>query len=130
MIASLEKHQVNYLDPYAANNLYHSIENKRPLKAATNQKKQMNWFYPVQLIAKLNSMLPLLIWKYFKAKVSEIIFYNTFRFALILTIFPLFYLLQAGVIYYAFNEFYASVYLLACIGLGIITTKTTPLIQK
>ena len=57
-------------------------------------------------------------------KIKDKIFTNTFRFALITTIFPLFYLIQSFIIYVFFNLNYALLYVSTCIILGIISTKT------
>jgi 1-acyl-sn-glycerol-3-phosphate acyltransferase len=123
-VAKLNAHNVDYLNPDKAKGLLSNLDqldfNPVPLK------KGINWFAPFQLMAKLNSILPLLIWKYLKGKIKEVLFTNTYRFGLIATLFPLFYLLQAFVIKQFFGSTYAFAYLLLCILLGIITTKTTP----
>ena len=90
----------------------------------TPKKKSINWFAPIHLFTKINSVFPLLIWKYLKSKIKDIVFTNTYRFALILTVFPLFYLIQAGIISYFFNYKFGLIYLGICIITGIISTKT------
>ena len=122
IIQKLENNNVDYLNPYTANEMLKNID-KLPLKP-TIEKSKLNWFSPIHFIAKINSLLPLLIWRYLKSNIKEIIFANTFRFAVITTLFPLFYLIQAGIIYSVFNLKYALIYLVSCIVLGILTTKT------
>jgi len=121
-IKKLENNHVDYLNPFDANKM---VENIEQLPNITPSKKSnLNWLLPIQLIAKLNSIFPLLIWKYLKSNIKEAIFSHTFRFAVIATLFPLFYLLQAIIVYYFFNFKYALIYLLISIALGLITTKT------
>jgi hypothetical protein len=47
---------------------------------------------------KVNSFFPLRIWNYLKPKISEEEFIATYKFSLGLTVFPLFYMVQAGII--------------------------------
>ncbi len=122
IIRTLENNGVDYLKPTEANEMVKNIatlSSKKVLK-----KKKVNWFTPIHLITKLNSIFPLIIWKYLKSNINEIIFANTYRFAVIVTLFPLFYLIQFGIVYYIFDLKYALIYLSSCIFLGIISTKT------
>ena len=123
IIKKLNANGINYLNPFEANQMLKSIDelpNNPPLP-----KQPTNWFAPLHFIAKLNSIFPLLIWRKLKKGISDKLFINTFRFALIATLFPLFYVLQSAVISYFFNWKIALVYLLSSIVLGIISTKTT-----
>ena len=113
---------VDYTKPIEANKLVESINSISV--ETTIKKKEINWLAPIHLIAKLNSIIPLLIWRYIKSSINDIVFTNTYRFALITTLFPLFYLIQTGIAYYIFNLKYALIYLVSSIVLGIITTKT------
>lgn len=122
IIQKLENLGIDYLNPFEANKLVKNI--KKTAIESTAKKKRINWFIPIHLIAKLNSIIPLIIWKYLKLNIKEIIFTNTFRFAVITTLFPLFYLIQTAIVYYFFNFKYAIIYLSSCIILGIISTKT------
>ena len=121
-IQNLENNNINYLNPFEANKMLKSKNTK--LLTSTTTKNQVNWFTPIHIVSKLNSIFPLLIWWYLKSNIKEIIFTNTFRFAVITTLFPIFYLIQAGIVYYAFNLKYAFIYLVSCIVLGAISTKT------
>jgi 1-acyl-sn-glycerol-3-phosphate acyltransferase len=122
IIQKLENYNVDYLNPFKANELVKKIE-KLPAKPP-NKKRESNWFAPIHFVTKINSIIPLLIWRYLKSNIKEIIFTNTFRFAVITTLFPLFYVIQAGIIYSVFNLKYALIYLVCCIVLGVISTKT------
>lgn len=126
VIAKLEAAGIDYLNPFEANKLLKNIENA-PLKVMKEHKK-INWFAPIHLIAKINSIFPLLIWRYIKPKIKDVVFTNTYRFVLITTLFPLFYLIQTTVVYYFFNLKIAVIYLISCLILGVISTKTMPLI--
>ena len=127
IISKLEANGVDYLNPVAANELLKNID-ELP-ERITKKKQPTNWFYPLQLLAKTNSIIPLLIWKKLQAGITDALFTNTFRFALITTLFPLIYLMQSAVIYYVFNLNYALIYIVFSIFLGIISTKTTPIPQ-
>lgn len=120
ILSKLNAANVDFLNPVKANELLKKIDELTPQKP----RKTINWLAPIYFLAKINSVFPLLIWKYLKPKIKDVIFTNTFRFALITTVFPLFYLIQTAVIYSIFNLKYALIYLLMCILLGIITTKT------
>lgn len=122
VITKLDALETDYTNPVEANKLAKTIIST-PLNPIP-KKQKINWFAPIHLIAKLNSLFPLLIWRYLKSNIKDIIFTSTYRFAVITTLFPLFYLLQAGIVYYFFNFKYGLIYLLSCIVLGIISTKT------
>lgn len=122
IIVKLETMGVDYLNPFEANKL---VENIDAIPSTEKVKKEnFNWFTPLHLLAKLNSVFPILIWKYIKPKIKDVVFTNTYRFALITTLFPLFYLIQSAVVIYFFNLKIAVIYLLASISLGIISAKT------
>ena len=121
IITKLNALEVDYTNPIEANEI---VENLKTTSTKKPIKKYFNWFALIHLIAKLNSIFPLIIWRYLKSTINEVIFINTFRFAAIATLFPLFYLIQTGIMYYFFNLKYALLYLISCIVLGIISTKT------
>ena len=127
IIVKLEALGINYLDPFEANKL---LENIKTIPSKERVKKgKINWLAPVHFIAKLNSIFPLLIWKYIKPNIQDLVFTNTYRFALITTLFPLFYLIQTALVYYFFNLKFAIIYFICCIFLGIISAKTMTVIQ-
>lgn len=127
IIVKLETMGVDYLNPFEANKL---VENIDAIPSTEKVKKEnFNWFTPLHLLAKLNSAFPLLIWKYIKPKIKDVVFTNTYRFALITTLFPLFYLIQTAVVNYFFNMKIAVIYLLCSILLGIISAKTMTVSQ-
>jgi len=122
IIQKLEANSINYLNPFEANEMLKNIDslpdNPPPITPP------INWLAPIHFLAKLNSFFPLLIWRKLKTGITDILFTNTFRFALITVLFPLFYLLQSAIVYYFFNLKIAFIYLISCIVLGLISTKT------
>lgn len=122
IIAELNTHKVDYTKPLEAYKLLEKIKSNslKPIP----KKRKINWFTPIHLLAKLNSIFPLLIWWKLKSTIKDPVFTNTYRFALIVTLFPLFYLIQTGIVYYFFNLKYAIIYLASCIVLGFISKKT------
>ena len=127
-IEKLEAAGVDYLNPFKANKLAKKLKD---LKIKSRRKKKnINWWLPLQFLGKINSIVPFLIWRYLKGTIKEIIFTNTFRFAVITTLFPLFYLIQAGIVNYYFGLNYAIGYLIVSIALGIVVTKTTPVSRE
>jgi len=122
IIEKLNTHKVDYTNLTETRKIVKKIHSLT-LKSVIHNRK-INWFAPFHILAKLNSVFPLLIWTYLKSSINDIVFTNTFRFALITTLFPFFYLIQTAVVYYFFNLKYALIYLVSCILLGIISTKT------
>ena len=127
-LARLNALNVDFLNPIETNKILEKIDSHSQNTAP--KKRNINWFAPIHLFTKINSIFPLLIWKYLKPKIKDIVFTNTYRFALILTIFPLFYIIQAGIISYIWNYKFGLIYLGICILTGIISTKTMPVSQQ
>ena len=127
IILKLEALEVDYLNPFKANKLVENLETTTPKVIV--KKKKSNWFAPIHLLTKLNSVFPLLIWKYIKPKIKDVVFTNTYRFALITTLFPLFYFIQTIIVYIIFDIRIAIIYLLTSILLGIISAKTMTITQ-
>jgi len=122
VINKLNQLEVDYTKPVEATKLYKKYKSKsiKPL----SKQHSINWFLPLHLLAKLNSIFPLLIWKYLKSSITDIVFTNTYRFAIITTLIPLFYLVQTILVYNFFNLKYALIYLASSLILGVISTKT------
>ncbi len=127
IIVKLEALEVDYLNPFEANILVESLETTSSKTIV--KKENSNWFATFHVLAKVNSVFPLMIWKYIKPKIQDIVFTNTYRFALITTLFPLFYLIQTAIIYLIFDIRTAIIYLLSSILLGIISAKTMTVSQ-
>lgn len=122
IISKAKALNIDFTNPIEANKLIENIDTIN-LKLE-NKKEVINWFATIHYLTKINGFIPLLIWKYLKPKINDIIFTNTYRFALILTIFPLFYLIQTTIVYHFSNLKFAFIYLTGCIILSLLTTKT------
>lgn len=122
IIEKLEANNIDYLNPFEANKMLENIDKLQNSKKV--ERQEINWFAPIHFITKLNSVFPIIIWHRLQKNITDILFTNTFRFGLIATLFPLFYLLQSGIIYYFFGFKYATIYLVACIFLAFISKKT------
>lgn len=91
---------------------------KNTLEKALSKKVKPNLFYRLM---QINSIFPLLIWYWLKPKIAQKEFLSTFKFALGITVFPLFYLLQSLLINHFLGCFWALVYLLFSVVLVIIS---------
>lgn len=106
---NLDYLKVDYLHPNKTNTILHNLDcntlTKKPLI------KQINWLYPLYLLIILNSLIPWFLWKKASKSIKEVEFKGTFRFAFIITIFPLFYLFQSILIALIFEESWHWYYL-------------------
>ena len=95
-----------FLFPEKVNKKLEDLSNLKPLEA--EKENQFNLLSP---IVKFNSFFPLQIWKYAYSTIKEEEYFSTFRFSIGITAFPIFYLLQAGLILVFFNSAAALIYL-------------------
>ena len=86
--------------------------------------KSKNRFNLLELIVRINSFFPLLIWKKFKATIKQTEYISTFRFAIGLTAFPVFYIIQTGIISYFFGSTIGWIYLILSFLSVLLLTKT------
>ncbi|WP_439131891.1 1-acyl-sn-glycerol-3-phosphate acyltransferase [Polaribacter sp.] len=89
-------------------------------------KKQTNFLKPLFYIILLNSFFPYLIWKKMSKNINEIEFVDTMRYAVNVIAFPVFYLLQALILYFFFGWKTALMYWFVSYFLVLIYTKCTP----
>lgn len=96
----------DFLHPHTANKKIQkaSFLTKSPLKKLVYKK---NFFY---YLMQLNSIFPFLIWKWIKPKIASVEFLSTFKFALGISVFPLFYVLQSLLVYHFTTIYYALIY--------------------
>jgi 1-acyl-sn-glycerol-3-phosphate acyltransferase len=94
----------------------------------TYQKQKVNFAKPLYFLFVINSFLPWLLWRVVSKKIDEIEFIDTFRFALGISLFPLFYLIQTFIIYKLYNLQIALVYFITSLTLVLLYSKlaTTP----
>ena len=109
----------SFLFPEMVNKKIASSTNFPP--AITAEKNQFNI---LEFLVKINSFFPLLIWKFIAPKIEEEEFIGTFKFTVGITAFPLFYVLQTGIIYYFFGGIYATIYITASFLSVFVLTKT------
>ena len=83
---------------------------------------------PLYYIIVLNSVFPWVIWKILSRKIDETEFVDTFRATLGITLFPIFYVIQALILYQFYNLETASIYFITTLIIQLIYTKlsTTP----
>lgn len=96
----------DFLYPEKVNRKLENLDAFSPVQAPIKKK-----FSPLLLLVKMNSLLPLLIWKKVYPKIKEDEYISTFRYAVGITTFPVFYFLQMGIVSYLFGGFIATIYL-------------------
>jgi hypothetical protein len=89
-------------------------------------KRVNNLLKALYYIILLNSILPMLIWKKVAEKIDEAEFVDTFRFAINVLTFPVFYGLQTWIISLFFGLKIAVFYLLISLLLILIYSKASP----
>ena len=87
---SFEKDE--FLNPYEVNK---KLRNPLDLKEIPKENFDFHMLSP---LIKINSFIPLFIWRKMYPKIDEVEFIATFRFTLGITLFPLTYLIQAGIL--------------------------------
>ena len=70
-----------------------------------------NQFHFLRPLVMVNSFFPLMVWKYLSPKIAEEEFIATWRFTIGITLFPIFYLIQAGIVAYLFGDMAGYMYL-------------------
>lgn len=96
----------HFMDPVEVNKQIQNIQ--LPVNTSHVESDQFNLLSP---FIKVNSFIPLLLWKRFYPKIKEEEFIATFRFTIGITLFPLCYLLQAFIISYFFGSTIGLLYL-------------------
>ncbi|MCK4562627.1 MAG: hypothetical protein KAT78_06955, partial [Flavobacteriaceae bacterium] len=86
--------------------------------------KSKNNFNPLLLLVKINSFIPLLIWNYLRPKIKQREYIATFKFAVGITVFPIFYFIQKGIVTYFFDSTIGWIYLISSFLSFYLLTKT------
>jgi len=110
-----------FLYPEKVNKKLETLDFNKPTQQIIKSK---NHFNPLLLLVKINSFFPLLVWKYQQPKIKEREYIATFKYAVGITVFPLFYFIQTGIIYYFFGSTMACIYLIFSFLSVYILTKT------
>jgi 1-acyl-sn-glycerol-3-phosphate acyltransferase len=120
VLSKLNKAQVDFTEVDIVNKMIQ--ENSFPKE----KKKAINFVKPLYYLIVLNSIIPMLIWKKISKKIDEIEFVDTFRFAINLFVFPIFYLLQTCFVGFFYNAKTAFIYLIFSLLLVFIYSKFSP----
>lgn len=118
--SELKALDANFLDPIATNKMLEQIDSSTLKDQIRNSKIKKSFFYPLFV---LNSIFPWLLWKKVQPKIKELEFISTFRFAVGITLFPTFYVIQSLLIASIFTSTIALIYFFASIFLGLFTSK-------
>lgn len=112
----------DFLDPLSIN---HQLNNPESILTAPAKDDSPSFLWKLlKILVGLNSIFPLVIYKLIKPNIREIEFISTTKFAIGITAFPLFYILQAFVIHYYFGMQIALFYLILSVLAVLILNKT------
>ncbi|MDL5047338.1 1-acyl-sn-glycerol-3-phosphate acyltransferase [Oscillatoria amoena NRMC-F 0135] len=100
VISKLEESDPNYLDPVETNRRIKLIEAGEQLSVPAHNRKSANsllrlLLYPVYALCGLVNALPLICWRLVLKKIRDPVFIGTFRFAIGITLVPMWY---AGIV--------------------------------
>ncbi|RLD81013.1 MAG: acyltransferase [Bacteroidetes bacterium] len=110
-----------FLFPEKVNEKLKFINLNTPPQKSDNSKNKFNL---LQLIVSINSFFPLLIWKKIKQTIKQTEYISTFRFAVGITAFPIFFFIQKGIITYFFGSITGWIYLIFSFLSVLLLTKT------
>lgn len=114
--------EADFLDPIITNKTILNLDERTTFKTVKKEVSKKSIFYYLFI---LNSIIPWMLWRKIKPKIKELEFTSTFRFAFGITLFPTFYVIQSFLISIIFAPNYAYYYLLVCIILGLVASKST-----
>ena len=95
-----------FLHPTKVNEKLQGIDHTH--EEAVNEDNQFHFLKPFVMV---NSFIPILVWRNMYPKIQEEEFIATWRFTIGITLFPICYLLQAGIIAYLFDDLTGYIYL-------------------
>ena len=116
----------NFLDPETTNNILANRDKETISKRDMRTKKPSIIWKLLKAIVGVNSIIPLLIYKFIEPNIQEAEFVSTTKLAIGITAFPLFYAVQALFVHYFFGLTIALIYVMLSILLLFILTKTKP----
>jgi len=96
-----------FLHPHTVNKKLEELRDSHEIKVS-EVENQFNLLRP---IVRANSILTILVWKFLYPRIKEEEFISTYRFSLGITLVPLCYFLQAGLVAYWFNDLAGILYL-------------------
>jgi hypothetical protein len=113
---------VDYLNPIKVNDLLKELPNSS-FKTPPIKEPSIVWKF-LKVLVSINSFAPILIYKAIAPNIKEIEFVSTTKFAIGITAFPVFYLVQSlAVFYYAGIEI-ALIYAIMSVLLVLLLAKT------
>ena len=110
-----------FLYPEKVNKKLKHINLNDSVQEIENQKNSFNL---LEILVKINSFFPLLIWKKMKPTIKQTEYISTMRFAIGLTAFPVFYFIQKGIVTYFFGSTIGWIYLILSFLSVLLLTKT------
>ena len=120
-IEKLNALNVDYLNPKAVNNCIET--NFKQCETKPKQTKNVIKLLFTGLLI-LNLFLPFVIWRYYiKPKIAEVEFIATFRFAIAITLVPLWLLIACTIIALNFSLFYGLAYVLVVLLIALLSVK-------
>lgn len=122
--AKLDALNVDYLNPIETNKIIENIDDYAVTEEKPSTKKGKNTLYYLVI---LNSFIPWKIWQTAKPKIQDIAFKSTFRFALGITLFPIYYLMVSVILFFIFDGKVALIYFVLSLFSGLLLTKTSSL---
>ncbi|WKD86201.1 hypothetical protein KCTC32516_01562 [Polaribacter huanghezhanensis] len=100
-----------------------TINNSIKTRKIRSQKERLNFVKPLYFLIVLNSIIPWIIWRISSKKVDETEFVDTFRFTLGTIIFPIFYSIQAVILYKFYTLEVAIIYGIATLLVQLLYSK-------
>jgi len=95
-----------FLHPIKVNEKLQDIDHMH--EDIVSEDNQFHFLKPFVLV---NSFIPILVWRNMYPKIKEEEFIATWRFTIGITLFPICYILQAGIVAYLFDDLTGYVYL-------------------
>lgn len=120
-LAKIEDRNLDFLDPVKVNRCIQSDFEA----CEVNPKRSENWIQKsVMVLLKMVLFPPYLLWKYYvQPKIKEIEFTSTFRFAIAVTLVPIWLIIIAIIISVMFSWLFGLGFVLTVLILGLIAIK-------
>ena len=113
---------VDYLNPKKVNDLLKELPNPS-FKTPPIKEPSIVWKF-LKVLVSINSFAPILIYKAIAPNIKEIEFVSTTKFAIGITAFPVFYLVQSLAVFYYAGIKIAIIYAITSVLLVLLLAKT------
>ncbi len=114
----LSQENVDFLNPIDTNKI---ISNIGLIENVVKENKSSKNIFSYLTI--LNGLIPWFVWKKLQTGISEIEFMSSIRFGIGITLFPIFFFIQALIINHFFNLKIATLYFIISLVLGLLSSK-------